>query len=125
MDAHVAELNKKFGKTAVYVVPAGQAVLALREKIVAGEAPGLAKQSDLFTDPIGHAKPALQALVAYCHFAAIYRRSPVGLPVPTVLMKVAGENDEKLNRLLQELAWQAVVQHPLSGVKEAAAVKAP
>ena len=24
---------------------------------------------------------------------------------------------EKLNRLLQELAWEAVTQHPLSGVR--------
>jgi hypothetical protein len=27
------------------------------------------------------------------------------------------EWDEKLNTLLQELAWEAVRQHPMSGVK--------
>lgn len=120
MDAHVRELNMKHGKTAVYVVPVGQAVLALREKIVAGDAPGLKKQSDLFTDPIGHATAPLQALVAYCHFASIYGRSPVGLPVPQVLAKPIdgdAETNKKLNRLLQEIAWDAVTSHPLSGVK--------
>lgn len=30
---------------------------------------------------------------------------------------------EKLNALLQQLAWDAVTQHPLSGVKAAAVVK--
>jgi hypothetical protein len=118
MDDHVRNLNKKFGKEAVFVVPVGQAVIALREKIIAGQAPGLKMQEDLFTDAIGHAKPPLQVLVAYCHYAVIYRRSPVGLPLPAILAK-AGDRDEndKLNRLLQELAWDAVTRHPLSGVK--------
>ena len=121
MDQHVGELNKKFGKDALVVVPVGQAVIALREKIIASEAPGLKTQEDLFTDAIGHAKPPLQALVAYCHFAVIYRHSPVGLPIPAVLSKANNADwDTKLNRLLQELAWDAVTQHPLSGVKGAA-----
>jgi hypothetical protein len=118
IDDHVKELNKAEGKTALFVVPVGQAVIALREKIIAGEAPGLKKQEDLFTDAIGHATPPLQALVAYCHFAVIYRRTPVGLPAPAILAKANNPNwDAKLNRLLQELAWDAVTQHPLSGVK--------
>ncbi len=121
MDEHVEELNKKFGKQAVFVVPAGQAVIALREKIIAGQAPGLKSQEDLFTDPIGHATAPLQALVSYCHFAVIYKRSPVGLPMPQVIATAKKpEWDDKLNLLLQELAWQAVIEHPLSGVKGAA-----
>ena len=118
MDEHVKTLNKEFSKPVLYVVPAGQAVIALREKIIAGQAPGLKQQEDLFTDAIGHAKPPLRALVAYCHFAVIYKRSPVGLPVPAVLGKTnPPEAIAKLNRLLQQLAWDAVTQHPLSGVK--------
>ena len=58
------------------------------------------------------------ALSSYCHFAVIYRRNPVGLPLPKIL---AGnpEWDAKLNLLLQELAWDAVKQHPLSGIRRA------
>jgi hypothetical protein len=121
MDDHVRGLNKKLGKEAVFVVPVGQAVIALREKILAGDVPGLKKQSDLFTDAIGHPKPPLQALVAYCHFAVIYRRTPVGLPVPFVLTRAKNPDwGEKLTRVLQELAWDAVTHHPLSGVKATA-----
>ena len=69
----------------LFVVPVGQAVLALREKIIAGQAPGLKAQEDLFTDALGHPKPPLQALVTYCHYAVIYRKSPVGLPPPSAL----------------------------------------
>jgi hypothetical protein len=115
MDEHVAELNKKYNTTAVRVAPVGQAVLKLREKIIAGEVPGLKEQNDLFSDPIGHAKTPLQALVAYCYYALIYEKSPVGLPVPAVLGN-AKEN-QMLNRLLQEIAWEAVTSHPQSGVQ--------
>jgi hypothetical protein len=116
MDAHVRALNAKLGKPVVFVVPVGQAVLALRERIIAGKAPGLKTQEDLFTDAIGHARPPLQALAAYCHFAVIYRRSPVGLPVPALLARVKDPDRQKQNHLLQELAWEAVTNHPLSGV---------
>ena len=120
MDELARELNQKHGKTLMFIVPVGQAVIALREKIIAGEAPGLKTQEELFTDAIGHVNPPIQALNAYCHFAVIYRRSPVGLPIPGVLAKskIADEDKEKLNRLLQTLAWDAVASHPLSGVKQ-------
>lgn len=118
MDQHIRELNQKYGKTVLSVAPAPQAVIALREKIIAGQAPGLKVQEDLFTDELGHGKPPLMALVAYCDYAVIYRRSPIGLPVPAILKKAKlGDQEESLNRLLQELAWNAVLQHPLSGVQ--------
>lgn len=117
MDAHIRQLNKELNRQAVFAVPVGQAVIALRERIIAGQAPGLKTQEDLFADAIGHAKPPLQALNAYCHFAVIYRRTPVGLPVPAIMGRGRKANsDDKLNRLLQEIAWEAVTQHPLSGI---------
>jgi hypothetical protein len=121
MNEYIRELNGKLGKTVLYVVPAAQAIIALREKIIAGQAPGLKTQEDLFSDELGHGKPPLQALVGYCNFAVMYRRSPVGLPVPEILKRAKlGDQEGNLNRLLQELAWEAVTQHPLSGVRAAA-----
>ncbi|RPH37443.1 MAG: hypothetical protein EHM91_15035 [Planctomycetota bacterium] len=117
MDDHVRELNRKHGKAVLSVVPVGQAVIALREKVIAGQAPGVKTQEELFTDAIGHVRAPVQALTAYCHYAVLYRRSPVGLPMPAVMSKAKLEDGEKLNRLLQELAWEAAVGHPLSGVK--------
>lgn len=118
MDEHIIALNKKFGKTVLYEVPAPQAVIALREKIIDGKAPGLKDQEALFADALGHGTAPLKVLVAYCNFAVVYRRRPVGLPVPAELKAAKlGDNEEKLNKLLQELAWDAVKQHPLSGVR--------
>ncbi len=116
MDDYVSALNAKLGKQVLFVVPAGQAVVALREKIMAGEIPGISKQSDLFADGIGHPTPPLKALVSYCNFSVIYRRSPIGLPMPDVLAKANNPKwDEALNRSLQEIAWNAVTSNPLSG----------
>jgi hypothetical protein len=117
MDDHVRELNQKHGKTVLVVVPVGQAVIALREKVHLGQAPGVKTPEELFTDAIGHVRAPVQVLTAYCHYAVIYRRSPVGLPMPAALSKANLEGGDRLNRLLQELAWEAAVGHPLSGVK--------
>lgn len=118
LEEHVRDLNKKLKRDALFVTPVGQAVIALREKVIAGQAPGIKMQEDLFTDAIGHAKPPIMLLNAYCHYAVIYRQSPVGLPVPEVLKGAKlGDDTEKLNTLLQELAWDAVTHNPLSGVK--------
>ena len=114
----VRGVNRRLGKDVVLVVPVGQAANALREKIVAGAAPGLKAQWDLFSDCWGHPQPVLQVLDAYCHYAVIYQCSPVGLPVPAELANGRDPAEAyKLNRLLQELAWDAVIHHPLSGVK--------
>lgn len=116
----VRDLNKELGKDALLVVPVGEASVALRERIVAGQAPGLKAQWDLFRDTWGHAKAPLMALSGYCHFAVIYRRSPVGLAVPRLLKNdktIAEADKEPLNRLLQEIAWLTVGNHKLTGVE--------
>ena len=115
LEAQVRALNTTVGRTAVFLVPVSDAVYALREKIAEGRAPGLTKQTDLFRDDLGHPHPPLAVLVTYCHFAAIYGRSPVGLPVPASLKDLP--QADTLNRLLQQLAWEAVTAHPLSGVR--------
>ena len=105
MEDFVRGVNKRLDKNAVLVVPVGQGAIALREKIVAGEAPGLTAQWDLFRDCWGHPQPPLQVLAGCGHFAVIYRRSPVKLPLPSDLARADSLNaKDKLKRLLQELA---------------------
>jgi hypothetical protein len=118
MDELVGAVNQKLGKRVVFVVPVGQAVIALREKIIAGQVPGLKSQEDLFADSLGHPQAPLTIMMGYCHYAVIYRKSPVGLPVPRAL-KIPGDGKDliALNRLLQALAWDAVTHHPLRGVQ--------
>ena len=69
-------------------------------------------------DRMGHPGVVINTLNGYCHYAVIYRRSPVGLPIP--LPNEADRSGfrmtDELNRLLQELAWAAVLADPTSGV---------
>jgi hypothetical protein len=117
IDEHIAALNRKLGKTVFFIVPAGQAVIALRERIRAGKAGGLKTQAELFRDRVGHPAAPLQVLVAYCHYAVIYRRSPVGLRAPEILARaMKPEWGDETVGVLQEVAWEAVTQHPQSGV---------
>lgn len=116
LETQVNALNQKLGRDAVRIVPVGDAVMKLRELIAAGQAPGLTKQTDLFTDQIGHGKAPIIALTTYCNFACIYRVSPVGLPDnEPALDKLS----PKLKPLLQKIAWDTVTDYPLSGVKAA------
>jgi hypothetical protein len=114
IEGHVKELNGRIPGARIAVVPCGEAVLAVRAKVIAGETPGVSRQSELFTDVLGHPGPQIRALTAYCHFAVMYRRNPTGLPVVSPLAKLP--EAERLNRLLQSIAWKAVSEHPLSGV---------
>ena len=111
-------INDRHKKAVVLVVPAGEAVIRLRDRVAKGEVPGFKTQSELFTDDLGHTKPAVGWLTAYCHFAVIYGRTPVGLPTPEAFKKAAGADAEKLNRILQEVAWEAALAEPMSGVKK-------
>ncbi|HEX5104171.1 MAG TPA: hypothetical protein VFV87_10190 [Pirellulaceae bacterium] len=114
-EAQADELNRKHGKTAVFIVPVGEAVVKLRGLILGGKYPGVAKQSELFTDPIGHGGPHIQNLASYCNFAAIYRISPKGLNLP-------GLTDEQ-NAIQQKIAWETVSAYPYAGVASGNAEK--
>ncbi len=112
-----AKLKPKFDRQVVFVVPVGHAVVALREKVALGQVPGITKQSDLFLDGIGHGQVPIMVLASYCYYTAIYHRSPVGLSIPTLWSKQGKPTyDEKLDRILQEIAWEVVTSQPLSGV---------
>jgi hypothetical protein len=118
IENHVRELNERLKISALVVVPVGQASIALREKIIARQARPLKVQWSLFTDDWGHPAPPLKVLAAYCHFAVIYRRTPVGLPMPLELEQNRQYATPALNRLLQELAWDAVTRNSMSGVSD-------
>jgi hypothetical protein len=119
IEDYVKGINQRLGKDAVLIVPVGMAAVTLREKIVKGEAPGLKQQSDLFRDNWGHAQLPLQILSSYCHYAVIYRKSPAGLPVPFAFRGIKDMSDDdkaRLATLLQQIAWDTVSAHPMSGV---------
>ena len=110
LETHVDELNERHERKAVFITPVGDAVVKLRAMVVDGTYPGVASQSELFTDPIGHAGAHIQALAAYCNFAAIYRVSPEGLDARN------RDLSEEQRSILQKLAWDTVSRYSHAGV---------
>ena len=111
VEAKADELNKKFGKPVVFLVPVGDATVKLRALVLEGKYPGVTKQSDLWNDAMPHAGVHVMALSGYCHFAAIYRTSPVGLKIS----RFKDLTDEQ-HAILQRIAWETVSNYPHAGV---------
>jgi len=112
-EAQADDINKKYGhgKTILVLVPSVQAMVTLRTKIAEKTWQGLTTQGELFVDAV-HPSAPMEALNSYLHFAAVYGKSPVGLPMPGMLKNAKREAwNEKFNRSLQELAWETVINY--------------
>ena len=113
MRTQLQGINERHHREMAFIVPAAEAVGRLREQVIAGKVPGVSKQSELFADAMGHPGPVLSDVVSYVWFATLYRRSPVGM---TALDKENTKESKARHHLLQQIAWQAVLNEPMSGV---------
>lgn len=117
-EEQIKKINEELGKGKMvsYLVPTAQAHNALRTLIYNKQMPGMTDQQQVFIDPIGHPTAPVITLNAFLHFAVLYQRSPIGLPVPAILKRYNAESAEDMNKKLQELAWEIVTHYPPSGV---------
>jgi len=106
-------INERAGHAMAYVVPSATAVYELRKAVLEGRAPGISKQSDLFRDGLGHVTEPGVNLVTYVWFAAMYSENPLGL---TALIDSQDPTSAEREQLLQQIAWDAVLAEPMSGV---------
>ena len=114
MRQQLRSINDRHGKTFAFLVPSAIAVLKLREEVLHGRVPGVTKQTDLYRDGLGHAKQPIADLNAYLFFAAIYRKSPIGL---TALDTQKTSTSKAQHRVLQQIAWETILGEPYSGVR--------
>jgi hypothetical protein len=114
MRTQLGGINKRANKTIAFVVPSAVAVYTLREEIIKGVVPGYKLQSEIFRDAMGHPNTPVVNVVTYTWYAAMYRESPVGLKS---LIDANDPNSAQRELLLQQIAWNAVVGEPMSGVK--------
>lgn len=104
-------IDARLGRSVMRLVPAGDLVMRLRSAVVAGDVPGVTRQSELFRDPLGHASQPTVDAVTYAWFAALYEQSPIGL---TSLVEPDDADSAARQRVLQELGWDAVREEPLA-----------
>lgn len=112
-EAGADEINRHFGRRVFFLVPVGDAVTKLRAMVLDGKYPGLTRQSELFTDAMPHPGAHIMALAGYCHFAAFYRRSPVGMKISRFK-----ELTDEQHGILQRLGWETVSRYPYAGVNQ-------
>jgi hypothetical protein len=97
-------------KKPVKLIPVGDIMNELHQRMKAGDVPGYSSIFQLYKDGI-HLNEAGSYLVGCAFFATLYGESPAGLP--TEPYKVT---DARLADVIQQTVWKVVSQHPLTGV---------
>lgn len=112
------------GVAPVHLIPGGQVMAAAVRAIEAGQVPGLASRTDLFTrKPDGtvdeiHINDLGAYLIALTHYSVLYHQSPEGLPHR--LVRADGSEADALPEAavlpLQRLVWQVVRGNLQTGI---------
>mgnify|MGYP001410794145 FL=1 len=77
------------------------------------------KDRSLWRDPLGHLGPGFDRLEGYVFYATIYGKSPELLKEDVSIDDKPGAFPSRaLDNIFRKIAWQAVINHPLSGVTD-------
>ena len=76
------------------------------------------KESSIWRDRIGHIHPDLESLEGYVFYATLYGKSPELISTPIKFTEDSTLLSAALDKIFHEIAWKAVVEHPLSGVTD-------
>lgn len=128
----IATLDRKYaGK--VHIMPTSDAMVLAVQAYYAGRLPGIegvnrslgGKTYSLWWDQLGHLGPGFERLEGYVFYATVYRRSPAliegDIPFKPKVDKTLGELDppsREVDRLFRRMAWEAVINNPLSDVTD-------
>ena len=109
----------------MYVLPTSLAVTKAAVLQVKGELPGVeslhksitGQERSLWRDHRGHLGPGFDRLEGYVFYSTLYKKSAELIQDP---INFRGSNQDypspALDKRLREIAWQAVIENPLSGV---------
>ena len=121
----IETLNEQYPKK-VFVMPTCEAMVLAVDYFLRGKLPGVKgvhtlighQQRSLWRDKIGHLGPGFDRLEGYVFYATIYRKSPTLIKGD---ISFGGSQDypgRDLDRIFRKIAWQAVVNNPLSGIAD-------
>ncbi len=111
----------------IYLMPTSDAMVLAAKHFLRGELPGIegvhrvvgGKERSLWRDALGHLGPGFEWLEGYVFYATLYGRSPELIPGEVIPPAEDGFPSRELDRIFRRIAWQAVIGHPLSGVRDA------
>ncbi|MBD55253.1 MAG: hypothetical protein CMM05_09305 [Rhodopirellula sp.] len=108
----------------VYILPTHAAMTEAAKRLIRGELPGVeglykvigGKERSIWADKIGHISPGFDRLEGYVFYATLYGKSPELISEPIKFNTNPSFVSPALDKIFREIAWKAVVEHPLSGV---------
>ena len=110
----------------VYILPTNAAMTEAAKRFNRGELPGVeglykvigGKEHSIWADQRGHLGPGFDRLEGYVFYATIYGKSPELISEPIKFSNNPSFLSDELDKIFREIAWKAVVGHPLSGVTD-------
>ncbi len=120
----VAGLRKAYeGRaTPVLMVPVGDVLLELHERMKAGKVPGFSDIAEVYVDGI-HFNNVGSYVVGTTFYATLFREDPRGMTAEPYNEKLDPKKDrlidEKLAAAIQDAVWSVVSKHPLTGIPRA------
>ena len=110
----------------VYILPTHAAMTEAAKRFIRGELPGVeglyqvisGKDRSIWRDKIGHISPSFERLEGYVFYATLYGKSPELISAPIKFKDDPSFPGPALDKIFREIAWNAVVEHPLSGVTD-------
>jgi hypothetical protein len=110
----------------VYILPTHAAMTEAARRFIRGELPGVeglykvigGKERSIWRDKIGHLAPDFERLEGYVFYATLYGKSPELISAPIKFKDESSFSNAALDKIFREIAWKAVVEHPLSGVTD-------
>jgi hypothetical protein len=110
----------------VLLVPVGDVLLELHERMKAGKVPGFSDIAEVYVDGI-HFNNIGSYVVGTTFYATLFREDPRGITAEPYNEKLDPKKDrlidEKLAAAIQDAVWSVVSNHPLSGVHTTEASK--
>lgn len=118
-------LNEKYGNR-IFIMPTSDAMVLAARRFIREGLPGVeglhkavgGKNRSLWRDPLGHLGPGFDRLEGYVFYATIYGRSPELIKNEIKFRDEGGFPGDELDAIFRGIAWQAVVNNPLSGVRD-------
>jgi hypothetical protein len=123
----IAGIDKRYPNK-VHVLPTNEAMIAALELYFKGSLPGVAglnekvdgRSPSIWSDG-GHLGVGMARLEGYVFYATLYKTSPglIKVKLPFRGKKGKGKfHNDKLDAIFREIAWQAVINNPLSDVTD-------
>ena len=102
------------------MVPVGDVLLELHERMRAGKVPGFTDIAEVYVDGI-HFNNVGSYIVGTTFYATLFRDDPRGMTAEPYNEKLDPKKDrlidEELAAAIQDAVWTVVSKHPLAGVR--------